>query len=136
VHRTALAVLALPALLAGCADGQKAAVEQATMDFSAALRTSDGGRACSMLAPLTRQELESSHEQPCPEAITSADLLTPSDLRAVDRFGRQAQVVVEEANGRSETWFLSRFDDRWLIVAAGCEPRSGQLPHDCDVEGA
>ena len=133
--RTALVVAAV-ALLTGCADGQAAEVERSAAAFGAALRSGQADSACSMLAPLTRQELESSQGQPCAAALPSAELLIPSGLRSLDRFGREARVVVEDPDGNSDTWFLSRFDGRWLVVASGCRPRGGRLPYACDVEGA
>lgn len=135
MHRTASA-LAVLALATGCGGGRAADVEQAAAAWSGALRSGDAGLACSMLAPLTRQGLESSEQQPCAEAISGQDLLAPSRQRSVDRFGREARVVVEGADGETDTWFLSRFGGRWLVVAAGCQPRGGGLPYHCDVEGA
>lgn len=128
--------LAAFTMLAGCGDGQAAAVEQVAAAWGGALRSGDADRACSMLAPLTRQELEASQGEPCAQALGGQDLLVPTEQRSVDRFGREARVVVETADGGIDTWFLSRFDGRWLVVAAGCRARGGGLPYDCDVEGA
>lgn len=136
--RTSLRIL-LPVLCAllvsGCAGGQDDAVVAAATSFGDAVREQDGAAACAALAPLTRQQVEADEQQPCPQALLGQDLLAPAELRSLERFGRQAAVVVEDAGGRTDTWFLSRFDGRWLLVAAGCRDRGEQLPYDCDVEG-
>ena len=135
MHQAAPALAAL-LLLSGCADDPDAEVAAAAMAFGTALRSGDAASACEALAPLTRQELESSAKQPCPQALAAEDLLQPTSTRSLARFGREARVVVAGADGETDTWFLSRFDGRWLVVASGCRPRGGQLPYACDVEGA
>ena len=35
----------------------------------------------------------------------------------------------------AETMFLARFDNGWLVTAAGCTPRGKDLPYDCSIEG-
>lgn len=131
-------ILALTtALLSGCASSQGSGSERnAAEQFAAALNADDTAVACEALAPLTRQELESSQQAPCAEALAGQDVLRASDVRSSERFGQQAAVVVADADGRTDTWFFSRFNGRWLVVAAGCRPRAEQLPYDCDVEGA
>ena len=135
--RRSASVLALAglALTTGCADGRDPGVEESATAFGRALRAADSAQACAVLAPLTREELES-QGQSCPAALEAQGLLEPTGVGSLHRFGREARVVVEDAAGRTDTWFLSRFDDRWLVVAAGCLPRSQGLPYDCDVEGA
>jgi hypothetical protein len=129
-----LGLLVLALLLSGCASGDAdRAVEDAAAAFGAALRDGDAEAACRALAPLTREALEQT--QPCPQALAAQGLPAPTGTRALHRFGRQAAVEVR-AGDQTDTWFLSRFGGRWLVVAAGCTERGGQLPYDCDVEGA
>jgi hypothetical protein len=52
----------------------------------------------------------------------------------VDRYGREGSTRLQGAGGEGDTYFLSRFQQGWLVSAAGCEVR-GELPYDCDVEG-
>jgi hypothetical protein len=131
--RTALVVLAA-LVLTGCGSGQEAAVEDAARSFDAALRTGAVSRACEDLAPSTRAELEGSTGQDCEQALPEQHLVVLERVGGVQRYGRQASVEVHGAADEADTWFLSRFDGRWLIVAASCRPRP-ELPYDCDVEG-
>lgn len=121
-------------LLSGCASGQEQAIERAATRFGEALRTGDVAQACRLLAPLTREELESAEGRPCPQALAAQELPAATQVGSLQRFGRQASVVVS-APGEGDTWFLSRFDGTWLVVAAGCTARGGGLPYACDVEG-
>jgi len=131
--RTVLALLAAAALT-GCGSSQEAAVEAAARSFDAALRAGDVSRACSALAPSTRTELEGQTGQECAQALTDQGLVAVERLGGVQRYGRQASVEVHGPSDEADTWFLSRFDGRWLIVAASCRPRP-ELPYDCDVDG-
>ena len=129
------AVAVLSALvLAGCGSGQEAAVEDAARTFAEALASDDLERACSSLAPSTVLELEQSSGQACARALQAQDVVAADRVGRVQRFGRQASVAVRSSTGETDTWFLSRFDGRWLLVAAACTPRP-ELPYDCDVEG-
>ena len=53
----------------------------------------------------------------------------PSARQRVSTFGTAAQV-----RWTGEATFLSRYGDRWLVVAAGCSPVPGE-PYDCEVAG-
>jgi hypothetical protein len=131
--RTVLALVAAAALT-GCGSGQEAAVEAAARSFDADLRSGDVGRACLALAPSTRTALEDATGQPCARALADRGLVTLERVGGVERYGRQASVEVHGPADEADTWFLSRFDGRWLVVAASCRPRP-ELPYDCDVEG-
>lgn len=131
--RTAAVVVAALAVT-GCGAGQETAVEAAARSFGEALRSGDAGRACAALAPRTREQLEADAGQPCARALSEQDLLPLESVGAVERYGRQASVTVHDRDGGSDTWFLSRFGSRWLVVAASCRPRA-ELPYDCDVAG-
>ena len=131
--RTAVVLLAALAL-AACGSSQEVAVEDAARGFADALAADDLERACTALAPSTVLELEASSGQPCATALRAQDVVAPEEVGSVQRFGRQASVDVRGSAGETDTWFLSRFDGRWLLVAAACTPRR-ELPSDCQVEG-
>jgi len=48
---------------------------------------------------------------------------------ASQAFGRGAQVLMT-----GDVVFLSKFDDHWSVIAAGCTSR-GDRPYDCIVKG-
>ena len=129
-------VLCLVAALAlvGCGSDQEAAAEAAARSFDMALRTGDVGGACAALAPGTRAELEASAGRTCPQALPAQELGALERVMSVQRYGRQASIEVGTSDGTTDTWFLSRFGGRWLLVAASCQARP-QLPYDCDLEG-
>jgi hypothetical protein len=133
VRTAAVAVLSGLAL-AACGSSQEIAVEDAARGFAEALASDDLERACTSLAPSTVVELETSTGQACARALQAQDVVVPAEVGRVQRFGRQASVAVRSSEGETDTWFLSRFDGRWLLVAAACSPRP-ELPYDCDVEG-
>ena len=64
-----------------------------------------------------------------PEAILAQDLPGAHDVRDSQAFGRGAQVLMD-----GDVVFLSMFGNRWLITAAGCQPR-GDRPYDCTLKG-
>jgi len=104
------------------AAGAAAAFHRATQD-------GDGNAACGFLAPATVQDLEGASGQGCPEAILAQDLPGAHDVRDSQAFGRGAQVLMD-----GDVVFLSMFGNRWLITAAGCQPR-GDRPYDCTLKG-
>jgi hypothetical protein len=123
----ALAVAAVGAL-AGCSNTQDTEVEETAARFYAALEANDGDTACQELAPRTRSEVEQSAQKPCAEAILEEDIPASGAQREVATFGTAAQVRYA-----GETTFLSRFQDGWHVVAAGCTPAAGDR-YDCQVE--
>lgn len=122
-------------LLAGCAPGGgEPAVQRAVDDFSTAVLAGDGDRACALLAPLTRNELEDTAGEPCGAAVLALGLPAVREPFDVRRYGSTGQVRLESADGEQDTRFVALFDGAWLVTAAGCTPR-GDLPYDCDLEG-
>jgi hypothetical protein len=123
--------------LAGCTVRPGADDATSTVhDFYRAIADDDGDLACRLLAPHTREALESDTGEACAAAILDGDV--GSDL--ADRSsgaddakstvaGREAQVVVP-----TDTVFLAVSDTAWVITAAGCEPRLGR-PYDCALQG-
>ncbi|WP_067438888.1 hypothetical protein [Nocardioides jensenii] len=124
----ALAVL-LPITLTGCGSGQEDAVRNAASAFQDAVHDQRWDRACAMLAPETRSELEDSAQTPCASAIPEEHVATPADPDDVEIFGTTAQLRYD-----GETLFLTRFGDGWRVLAAGCTPR-GPKPYDCHLHG-
>ncbi|WP_231135141.1 hypothetical protein [Motilibacter deserti] len=129
MRRTTPAVILLGLACAGCAGSRGDAAETAATRFAQALQSQDGESACAALAPATLEELEQDEQQECAEAITAQELNDAGTAVGVDVFDGQARVRLEH-----DTYFLSRFDDGWRVVAAGCTPREG-LPYDCTVKG-
>ncbi|WP_246861916.1 hypothetical protein [Nocardioides sp. SYSU D00065] len=129
----ALAGAGCALVLAGCAGAQDDAALSAARQLLAAARDSDGTAACALLAPATRSELEQTSGRPCERAILEEDLGQGGDPEEgaeegrVEVFDSMAQAVV----GRDRV-FLSRFDGRWLVVAAACTPVADR-PYDCSI---
>lgn len=114
-------------LLTGCAGAQDDPAADAARRLLDAARDRDGAAACELLAPATRDELEQSSGAPCERAVLAEDLGAGSGQVTVEVFDSMAQAHVG-----SDTVFLSRFDDRWLVVAAACTPVPGH-PYDCSI---
>jgi hypothetical protein len=114
----------------GCSGQGRAesdAAAQAALDFGAAVEA-DPAEACSLLAPATREELESS-EGPCVTAIADAGLPGGhGPAESVDVYGKDALVKTG-----SDALFLALFDDGWRVTAAGCTPVADG-PYDCTLE--
>ena len=95
------------------------------------LATSDATKACDLLAPKTRDDVEKSAQKSCPEALGDEDLADPSDLVGVEVYGHDA--IAQFVN---DTVFLAKFDDGWRVTAASCRPGpSDAKPYDCDISG-
>lgn len=121
------AVGAVAALVTACGATQDADVSRAATGLLRAFESGDGAGACALLAPPVRTELEDTAGAPCAEAVLEEDLGTGADATDVQVFDTMARAVVG-----SETLFLSRFDGRWLVVGAACDPVAGK-PYDCAV---
>jgi hypothetical protein len=125
--------LAAALLVSGCAargSAEDGAVADAATRFLATAGTTPDA-ACDLLAPATRETL-SADGQACADALADADPGSEVDSTEprIDVYGRDAMV-----RWGAQTLFLARFDDGWLVTAAGCEPRGEDLPYDCTVEG-
>lgn len=116
-------------LAAGCGTGHEDAVLRAGTGYGDAVAAADWADACTLLAPGTRRELEQAAGAPCEEALPQEDPVAVTGRPAVHVYGTQAQLAYA-----GDTLFLSRYDDRWLVVAAVCRPREAR-PHDCAVTG-
>ena len=123
------ASLVCVAALTGCSGQgrtEKGTAAEAAREFSAAA-ASDPGRACELLAPKTREELEA--DGPCAESLSAKQLPQAQAVRAVEVYAKDAIVHLDQ-----DTVFLGRFDSGWFVTAAGCAP-DGERPYDCDVKG-
>ncbi len=118
--------LATAALLTGCASLQEDDVRQVAGAFEDPA-TSPADR-CALLAPTTRETLESDESSPCADAIEQVPL-PGGAVEAVEVWGGDAQVRLG-----GDTVFLTETPSGWKVTAAACEPR-GELPYDCRVEG-
>ncbi|WP_315099134.1 hypothetical protein [uncultured Cellulomonas sp.] len=124
--------------LAGCTSRPAAETAgTAARDFYRAVAAADGAGACALLAPATAEALEDDAGLPCDEAILDGDVGETLTERAQDGStpsgrvaGRQAQVTLP-----TDVLFLTVSGSRWLITAAGCDPRPPR-PYDCVLEGA
>jgi hypothetical protein len=116
-------------VLAGCSSSQDDAVRGAADGFYAALNAQDGASACGVLAPATTSELEQSSGRPCAEAVLEEDVPTVGNPRRIEVFGTMAEVRFD-----GETTFLTRFEDGWRVIAAGCTPARSR--YDCSIQAA
>lgn len=123
-------VVALTVGACGAPEARQDGARQAGRVFEAALAAGDEGRACDLLAPQTRQQLEQSGQQGCAQALAAQRLPVAGSVRDVEAYGRQAMVRMS-----GDTLLLSLFGNGWKVVAAYCAPRPGQ-PYDCRVKGA
>jgi hypothetical protein len=100
-------------------------------DSFARLASDDPGKACDLLAPRTREDIEKAAEKSCVEALPDEDLPDPSPLLSVEVFGHDA--IARLGN---DTVFLARFPEGWRVTAAGCQrgPNDAK-PYDCDISG-
>ncbi|TQL68933.1 hypothetical protein FB381_2834 [Nocardioides albertanoniae] len=122
-------VLLLPVALTGCDQGQDAAVRESAEAFGQAVSAQDWARACQLLAPETRSEVESAAKSPCESALAEEDLSAPGLSGRAEVFGTTAQVRY-----RGGALFLTRFADGWRVLAADCAPQAPK-PYDCTVHG-
>jgi hypothetical protein len=106
-----------------------AAAAEVAAAFHAAIEGGDGDAACELLAPTTVEDVESTSGQSCPDAILTSDVPDAHGVQDSQVFGRGAQVVLA-----GDVVFLSVFEDRWLVTAAGCTSR-GDRPYDCTLKG-
>ncbi|MFE9928482.1 hypothetical protein [Streptomyces sp. NPDC005533] len=128
---TAVVALSVAAVLSGCgaAAPRLEGARQAGVAFEQALADADYARACALLAPQTRQQLEENREKPCGPALQGQELPVADQVRGTQVYGRQALVRL-----RNDTLFLSQFDDGWKVVAADCALQ-GEQPYRCSLKG-
>jgi hypothetical protein len=128
VDLRALVVGALAAgTLVGCAaQSDQDSAATAAARFLDAART-DPARACALLTPHTRAELETSENARCGRALPTDGL--GGAVRHTDTWSDQARVDTDGG-----VVFLSEFESGWLVSAAGCRP-NGEAPYLCVLGG-
>lgn len=114
-------------VVAGCAaqDARSDARDAATR-FLAAAENGDAAAACALLAPRTREDLETA-DGPCADALPADELRGP--VTAVDTWSGRAKA--DTAQG---TVFLAEFESGWRVSAAGCAAEE-DAPYRCLVGG-
>ncbi|MEW2584941.1 hypothetical protein [Streptomyces virginiae] len=127
----ALALLVAVAALGGCGASEPRldGARRAATAFEETLARADYVAACALLAPQTRRQLEQDSDKPCGSALADEGLPVADPVRTTQVYGRQALLRLE-----GDALFLSQFDDGWKVVAAGCQPESGE-PYQCAVKG-
>lgn len=119
-------------LLTSCSGGRgvdAAPVEAATRAFLAAIHNGQGGVACRLLSPGAIREVQQSERKPCAQAITSVRLKASGGIQRTAVYVRTAEIHLTNS-----VMFLSPFNGRWKIYAAGCTATS-YPPYDCAVQG-
>lgn len=125
-----LVAVVLPLAACGAPSGDVQDARAAATGFLEAYSSGDGTRACELIAPETRLQVEKQEQKPCAEAVLSADLPELGPVQRTQVFSGEGVVVTDE-----QTVFVSRFEpEGWRVTAAGCTPR-GEKPHDCEVQG-
>ncbi|MFC8190539.1 hypothetical protein ACFUMH_02615 [Cellulomonas sp. NPDC057328] len=132
----AAVALALTSAFATACSGPPAssAPVAAAEAFYAAVAAGDGEAACALLLPDAAEAAADDADAPCAEALTSGRAGDELASRAGGRgdptvhvAGRQAQVLLA-----SDTVFLARSGDGWVVTAAGCDAVPDR-PYDCEV---
>lgn len=127
-----LAIVAMTGTIslgAGCAGHAEGAARAAAVDFSEAVSSHDGTRACALLGLATRTELEKSSGKGCAAAILEEDLPRAGKLERLASYGTMAQ-----ARFSGDVVFVTEFRSGWRVMAAGCTPVPGH-PYDCQLKG-
>ena len=117
--------------LTSCGGTQDEDVADVATVFASALEAGDGARACTVLAHSTRSELEQSTGDPCEEAILDETVQPVGPEIDVDAYGTMARAQFEE-----DTFFLTRFETGWRVMAAACTPRPSVDGYECKVKGS
>jgi hypothetical protein len=128
--RPALGFPLVLALVSGCSATDTDDARRAATAFTEALAAGDGRRACELLSPPARDEVELTTGDRCEQGLLSEGLPATVGPTAAEVWGDQAQVRTAE-----DTLFLSRYDSGWRVIAAGCKPRADR-PYDCLVQGS
>jgi hypothetical protein len=130
MRRPAVLAAALLTLLAATACGatqDAPSAEQTAMRFATAASGGDAQTACGLLTRSAVEHLEESGKT-CPQAVDEAGLDRPGRPTGVEVWGSSALVGL--AGGDV---YLTRVDDVWRVIAAGCTPHKAS-PADCDLE--
>ena len=97
--------------------------------FYRAVDAGHWGRACALLAPETKSQLEQSAGSACPDALSQENLPAPGPVGPSVVYGTMTQTRFEQ-----DIVFVARFRSGWKVMAAGCSPVPGH-PYDCRLQG-
>jgi hypothetical protein len=117
-------------VLTSCGGTQDQAAAQAADTYAQALAQEDTAKACSVLAPSTRSELEKSTGKSCSDAVLDEAVSDVGSRLSVHASGTMAQVRFAQ-----DTVFLTRFKSGWRVLAAACTPPDSPGPYDCQLQG-
>jgi hypothetical protein len=126
----AIILVAAVAVLGGCSSSQGPEVSAAAQRFYTSVAEHDGEQACVMLSPDTRTELEQSSGRACHEAVLREGLPAAVGVDSTRVYGTMAIVTTP-----SDTMFLSRFSEGWLVTGVGCQPTDQAERYDCTLTG-
>jgi hypothetical protein len=115
--------------VSGCGSGSVAGPSRAALGFAQAVAAHDGEKACSLIAPATRSQLESDGH-PCSEAVLNQDVPDSNAVKRAEQYGLESRVVLDK-----DVVFVSHFSIGWRVVAAVCKDRGPALPYDCQLAG-
>jgi hypothetical protein len=119
----------LPAA-SGCSSSQTSEVSAAARGFYDAVGEGDGARACALLSPETRSDIEKSAGKSCADAVLDEDLPEPANVGEPSVYGTMAFVPADD-----DAMFLGRFPQGWLVTAVGCRLTDQASRYDCAVSG-
>jgi hypothetical protein len=122
-------LLIVAVMASGCGAQTESAPRRLASDFAQAVAARNAAKACALLAPETRSELEQSAGEPCVRALGREDLPSPGRLRHFASFGTMAQATFAR-----DVVFLTEFKSGWRVMAAGCTPQP-ERPYDCQLQG-
>ncbi|PZG36204.1 hypothetical protein C1I98_27070 [Spongiactinospora gelatinilytica] len=123
-------IVCAAALMAACGCAAPAGAgpaQAATARFLDEVRDGQGAAACALLAPEAAESL-AEEEGGCASAVLRLGLPGEGTVRQVSVWGDEAQVRLT-----TDTVFLHRFAEGWLVRGAGCRP-DPPGPYDCEVE--
>jgi hypothetical protein len=132
VHRVALPLVLIMAVLGGCASATSERDEAAAVveRFYTAVEQQDGAAACAQLSTATLLALESQSGLRCREVVTRLDL-AGGEVAKTEIFVTNAKVDLSS----DESAFLSRGPEGWRLSAVGCKPPARQDdPYACEAE--
>jgi hypothetical protein len=128
LKRHVLALLLVPALLAGCGgdegpneqrfDGEASDIAAVVDELQRYARLSDGASICEeLLTPQLESEIEGSSELACPERVNEqlGDADTTITVRRVRVDGTHAFATVTETNRKVTTMEFAKRDEEWRI---------------------
>ena len=128
--RPLLPAALLLAVVAGCQSAGADSARETASEFVTAVKSSDAGHACQLLAPDTMEMLEELRPEGCEQALPELDL-PDAQISRIEVWGDAAQ-----ARSDQDVLFLRELTDGWRIEAAGCQEQEGGEPYQCALPGS